>query len=803
MDLRDQLSNHLGSSLTIERELSGGGMSRVFVAEDRGLGRKVVIKVLPTEMAAAVSIERFKREIGLAARLQHPHIVPLLTAGETGGVPYFTMPFVEGESLRVRLMRHGELPIAEAMRILREVASALAYAHGRGVVHRDIKPDNILLSGGSAMVTDFGVAKALSASSNSERGSMTSLGVALGTPAYMAPEQASADPAIDHRADIYAFGVLAFEVLTGQPPFAGRTPQGLLAAHVTEAPEQIANRRANIPPALAALVMRCLEKRPADRPQSADDVVHALDDITTPSGGMQPTSAGRAVNRTDGVRGMSTISRLRGAAIVSMIAALALFAILRMKRPATATASATPQSVAILPVVNAGGDTSVQFFAAGMTDELTAAIAKVPGLRVASRSATEATKSTDPRRAGTALGVGAVLESRMRRDASQMALTVELINVADGLSLWSGSYHAEVKDAFAVQDSVARAVAGALKIALSPAQQTGIVRARTTNPKAHDLYLRGRFAQSEFTGTSLKRSIDLFRQAIAEDSTYAAPYSGIADSWLLLADDFVRASDVIAQERTTVQRGLALDADSPELHNSLGQLEFWYERKLDDGMREMSQALTIKFDVANGAYYLATAALENADRDSAIALARHMIAFDSTNTDLIEAAGYVFILAHADADARRACRRNVMQRPASIRCRNWLWTEDGHVDSAIATTRNALIGFRAAGRPTAASESDLVGLLVAHGDTGAARQVVNEMDAEYNKHYVREDYIAIAHGWLGDVPNALAYLERGKRSLASGLSVLYVNWAPVPAHRDPRIRAFIKANALGKEPAGW
>src|SRR5205085_4444186 len=217
----------------------------------------------------------------------------------SNGLPYLTMPFVDGESLRVRLARHGELPVNQAIRMLREIASALSYAHEHGIVHRDIKPDNVLLSGGSAMVTDFGVAKALSASSDAEHGGMTSLGVALGTPAYMSPEQASADPNVDHRADIYSLGVLAYELLTGQPPFAGRTPQNLLAAHVTEVPEAITRRRASLPPALAALVMRCLEKRPADRPQSASEVVHALDDITTPSAGMTPTGtqASRAGSR--------------------------------------------------------------------------------------------------------------------------------------------------------------------------------------------------------------------------------------------------------------------------------------------------------------------------------------------------------------------------------------------------------------------------------------------------------------------------------------------------------------------------
>jgi len=256
LDLRDELQSTLGSSYAIERELGGGGMSRVFLAQETALRRMVVVKVLPAEMSGEVSADRFKREVALAAALQHPHIVPLLTAGDAGGVPYFTMPYVQGESLRARLTKHGELPVNEAMRILREVASALAFAHDAGIVHRDIKPDNVLISGGAAMVTDFGVAKALTPPTTDGAGTITALGVALGTPAYMAPEQATADPIVDHRADIYAWGILAYELLTGATPFAGRVAQAILAAQVQEEPEPVTKRRANLPAALATLIMR-------------------------------------------------------------------------------------------------------------------------------------------------------------------------------------------------------------------------------------------------------------------------------------------------------------------------------------------------------------------------------------------------------------------------------------------------------------------------------------------------------------------------------------------------------------------
>ena len=281
MEIRTRLESALGGTYTIDRELGGGGMSHVFAATETALGRKVVIKVVPAELGAGVNVDRFNREILLAANLQHPHIVPVLAAGEMNGIPYYTMPFIDGLSLRARL-EQGPLPLSEVVSILRDVARALAYAHAHGVVHRDIKPDNVLLSGGSATVTDFGIAKAISASrSNESSSTLTQLGTSVGTPAYMAPEQAAADPSTNHRADIYSFGCLAYELLTGQPPFAGLPPHKLMVAHMSERPRSVAELRPDTPPMLADLVMQCLEKDPDARPQSAADVARLLDAVTS------------------------------------------------------------------------------------------------------------------------------------------------------------------------------------------------------------------------------------------------------------------------------------------------------------------------------------------------------------------------------------------------------------------------------------------------------------------------------------------------------------------------------------------
>ena len=294
-------------------------MSRVFVAEERALGRRVVIKVLPPETSGALSAERFRREMQLAARLQHPLVVPLLSAGEAGGLLYYTMPYIQGESLRARLARDGELPVADAVRLLRDVLEALAAAHAQSIVHRDIKPDNILISAGHALVTDFGVAKAVSAAA-SMPDSVTATSVVVGTPLYMAPEQAAGDPNVDHRADLYALGAVAYEMLTGRAPFGSLPPQRVLAAQVTEAPEPVTRHRPSLPPELAALVMHCLEKRPADRPQSANELLRELDVVT--SGAGTAASAGRPVTAARPARQASPARR--AAVVVGVVLALAL-----------------------------------------------------------------------------------------------------------------------------------------------------------------------------------------------------------------------------------------------------------------------------------------------------------------------------------------------------------------------------------------------------------------------------------------------------------------------------------------------
>jgi len=333
-ELLERLQQALADRYRIERELGAGGMATVYLAHDLRHDRKVALKVLRQELTAALGAERFHREIHIAAKLQHPNILPLLDSGEAGGLLYYAMPFVEGHSLRERLAREGALPVGDAVRILRDVVDALTEAHAHGVVHRDIKPENIMLRGRHALVTDFGVAKAVSEATG--RQTLTTAGVALGTPAYMAPEQASADPHLDHRVDIYAVGAVAYELLTGRPVFMGTTPQMVLSAHVTDAPVPLTKYRETVPRALEALVMRCLEKKPADRWQSAEELLPQLEALATPSGGITPTQTAP----------VPAVARRRRAIVVAAAGALVALAVLGLlavqllkSRPLAITAS--------------------------------------------------------------------------------------------------------------------------------------------------------------------------------------------------------------------------------------------------------------------------------------------------------------------------------------------------------------------------------------------------------------------------------------------------------------------------------
>ncbi|WP_439643859.1 protein kinase domain-containing protein [Gemmatimonas sp.] len=501
-DLRAQLQNTLGEGYTLERELGGGGMSRVFVAHENALGRTVVVKVIAPELAEGVSAERFAREVKLAARLQQANIVPVLRTGSSGSLPYYTMPFVAGESLRARLANGVPLTISQSLSVLRDVARALSYAHGQGVVHRDIKPENILLSGGTAVVTDFGIAKALSASRTVGDGgtaaptsaSLTQAGGSIGTPAYMAPEQAvGAD--VDQRADIYAWGVLAYELLTGAHPFSGKANSAqMIAAHLSEVPVPLTQRNTALTTALSDLVLRCLEKDAAHRPANADEVLQSLDGVVTPTGATGSRTGGTVTP----ARGRRTTMLIAGGVLTAAVAV----ALMVMKREDTAAsslgvvasaASAAPnRSIAVLPLANLSGDRADDFFGIGLAEEMTRALSKT-GVRVIGRSSAGALQARGMNESAIAreLGVGSLLTGSVQRAAGQVRVNVSLVSAGDGR---------------AAQAS----------------------RVETTDPEAYAWYLQGQVLFGRRTAQTVRQSIALFERAVARDPQFARAQGALA-----------------------------------------------------------------------------------------------------------------------------------------------------------------------------------------------------------------------------------------------------------------------------------
>ena len=789
--LRAQLQHALGAAYTLEHELGGGGMSRVFVATELALSRRVVVKVLPDDLVGQVSLERFRREIALAARLQHPHIVPLLTAGDAGGLLYFTMPLVEGESLRARLARQGELPLSEAMRLLREIASALSYAHERGIVHRDIKPDNVLLSGGSAMITDFGVAKAISASSNSEAGSNTSMGVALGTPAYMSPEQASADPAVDHRADIYAFGVMAYELLTGQPPFSGRTPQGLLAAHVTESPELITRRRQTIPPALGALVMRCLEKRAADRPQTAMDLVHSLDQITTPSGGTAPTTAVSAVSAsTTAATPIQSFARrwIGIAAALVVVAGVAWFAMSRAQAGANG-----PRTIAVLPT-DMGSDTAHAYLADGLSSELTTRLSRIPGLVVRAYASSKTMRGKPLNEAGSALQVTSVLTQSVVRSGNRLRVTASLVDAKSESVQWSETFEESDQDQFTLQDKLVNAIANALKVSLSPATKARVSTSGTHSAEALDLVQRANFLVDQFTGPSLRQAVSLSELAIQKDSTYADAWAALANAWGTLADDFVSPREAVPPMRRAVARALQLDPSSASAHAQAATLRLFYDWDLDGAIREFESALQLdSADAIAGTWLVYPLLVKPGLQDSAVRVHERAIRLNPGYEGVVSPVTDPLVMRALSDDVRR--KRCTMLRQLSSE--SWIFCEatrlffSGDTVAAhtlIRTTWNA----QPSQTITGSAEAYRARLLAFLGDVTGARASVARAVARSAKEYVREDVIAGTYYLLGDVDRSVEWWTRSVAS--NGAQVIWLAKSPAFAllRRDPRIQALLR-----------
>ena len=581
-----RLQSALADRYTIERELGAGGMATVYLAHDLRHDRQVALKVLRQELTAALGAERFHREIQIAAKLQHPNILPLLDSGEAAGLLYYAMPYVEGQSLRERLAREGALPVPDTVRILRDVVDALTEAHAHGVVHRDIKPENIMLRGRHALVTDFGVAKAVSEATG--RQTLTTAGVALGTPAYMAPEQASADPHLDHRVDIYAVGAVAYELLTGRPVFMGTTPQMVLSAHVTEAPQPITRHREAVPRALEALVMRCLAKQPADRWQSAEELLPQLEALATPSGGITPAETqpvpaaphARSRWRRTAVFGIGAVVVIAGALVVG-----------RWLRSVASGPRHPRTAVAVLPLENLSAGGPQAYFAAGLQDEVLTQLSKVGALTVISRTSVMGYQGTTKplRQIADELTVGTIVEGSVQVVGNRLRVNVQLIDAATDRHLWAEQYDRTLDDAFAVQSEIAQRIVEAVGATLTGAEAGAIAAAPTANPEAYRLYLQGLeyLRRPGYLRKDVESAQQLFERSLALDQSFALAHAALSETygrvyWWGYDPSPARA----ARQREEAEAALRMAPALPQAHAAMGLAYYWgrrdYQRALDE-----------------------------------------------------------------------------------------------------------------------------------------------------------------------------------------------------------------------------
>ena len=744
-DASASLANTLADRYTIERLLGQGGMATVHLAEERKHKRKVAIKVLKQEFAASVGAERFLREIGIAARLSHPHIVPLIDSGESDGSLYYVSPYLPGGSLRDRLNRDRKLTIDDALRIANEVGAGLDYEHRNGFVHRDVKPENILFADDHALLADFGIAHIASSTVDEP---ITIGGFALGTPEYMSPEQASGETDIGVPGDVYGLACVFYEMVAGEPPFKGATSRATMAKQVTERAPPLRILRPDAPAGFERVLEKALAKDPIQRFPSIVDFCEAL------------TRAHLEPNRP--------------------------FA-------------ATTRTIAVLPFVNSSPDPDNEYLSDGITDELINALAKVEGLRVASRTSVFALKgkAQDVRAIGALLEASEVLEGSVHRSGENLRITVQLSSTDDGRLVWSERYDRKLHDVFAIQDEIARTIVTTLRSTSFATLAPAPTSRRTENVQAYGLYLRGRYAWNKRTSEGIIEGIKYFEEAIALDPTYVLAYTGLADSYSLQIDyRSVPVHEGHEKAKFYALKAIALDDTLAEAHASLAWSLFIYDWDSDAAVREFQRAIELDSRYAAAHQWYAFRLASQGKFDEALLEAHTAQKNDPASVSVRRSLGYCYLYARRFEQARYHLSRGIAMNPTaeeSYRIQGLLLTMLGEYAEAERVLREAL---ELASPGSTYTKATLAYSLARGGNKTLALQVRDELLAKRKHDYVSPVELATVGIGLGEFEQAIDWCERAVDERRGWVMYLGVHPVVDPLRQHPRFQTLVRKMGL-------
>ena len=744
-------------------------MATVYLAQDLKHHRPVAIKVLRPELGAVLGADRFLREIEIAAQLAHPHILPLHDSGDAGALLYYVMPYVEGESLRDRLTREGQLPLDEALQIARETADALSHAHSHNVIHRDIKSENILLEAGHAVVSDFGLARAIRAAGGDE---LTTTGIAVGTPAYMSPEQASTDARIDGRADIYALGCVLYEMLAGEPPFRGSSAQAVRARHAHDSVPPLHTVRQAVPPPVERAVLKALEKAPADRFATAAEFADAL---------TRPMEAGRPRR-----------ARLTtAAAVAAVLVAAGWWGI-----HAVSARAASINRLAVLPLENLTGDTTQDYFVEGMHDALVTELAKIGALSVISRSSVLSYRHTTKPLPEIAreLHVDAVVEGSVMLAGDSVRITAQLIAGPTDRHLWADTYVKDRRNVLQLYSDVTRAIARQVRVALTPEERGRLTSARPVDPQANDLYLKGRYYCAQFAEAGFTRGIGFYRRAIDQDPTFALAYAGLAECYgVLPLFTFAAPQDAFRKAKAAVTRALELDSTLGTAHATLAQLEFLFEYDWAGADREFRKALALAPGDAHTHGWYSAYLVGMGHFPAAVAESQRALELDPlTLTTSLQLGWTYFNTRRHDESIAQLKKTLELDSTFSYTHMELAWNYAKQARFADAT-RECATALQAASSPDDQVLLASCAWVYAHaGRRADALPLLQKVLAISKQGWVDPYNVAAVYEGLGDVDQGIEWLRRAIRQRSSAISGLRVDPFLDGLRADPRFPLLLK-----------